>query len=204
MWWLFHRLSFGALLFLPVMASAAPLTVVSAITQDVNCAFEADCTFPITDGATSFNLPGSTGSAQLRERIFSGKSGLPATIKHGYEYRLDLSQVTTLTDATCVSSLEVDFGPVIKLQYNRTGPLDDVFVIRTAPGTIGLTSAEQIGNAITFTLEQPVCAGDGVSQGKSSFFFGLASAHGLKPTKAKINGPGFGDPIKVRAGTPDH
>src|SRR5437763_14655475 len=164
MWWLFHRPSFGALLFLPVMANAAPLTVVSAITQDVNCAFDVDCTFPITDGATSFNLPGSTGLAQLRERIFSGKSGTLTTIKNGYEYRLDLSQVTTLNDATCVTSLTVDFGPVIKLQYNRIGPLDDVFVIRTAPGTIGLLSAEQTGNTITFTLEQAVCAGDGVTQ----------------------------------------
>ena len=101
---LFRRLGLGALpLLLPIIANAAPLTVVSATTQDVNCAFEADCTFPITDGATSFNLPGSTGLAQLRGRIFSGKSGVPATIKNGYEYRLDLSQVTTLKFASSLA-----------------------------------------------------------------------------------------------------
>ena len=192
-----------ALCALSGVANAAALSVVNATAADVNCAFEQDCTFTVASGSTSFSLPGANGTAALQMRTFSGKSGLPATIKHGYEYRLDLTNATTFVDASCVTGLEVDFGPVTKLQYNRVGPLDDVFVINSAPGTIGLASAQQTGSVITFTFAQPVCAGDTSGTGKSTFFFGLASTGALAVITAKVE-EFAGAVIRVRAGAPQH
>lgn len=184
----------------PGLAGAAALSVVNATAANVNCAFEQDCTLTVTSGSSSFALPGATGTGELQMRTFSGKAGLTPPIKHGYEYRLDLTNATTFVDASCVTGLEIDFGPVTKLQYNSTGPLDDVFVINSAPGTIGLASAEQNGSVITFAFTQPVCAGDEPRRGQSTFFFGLASTGALKVISALIEGPG--GPIRVRAGGP--
>ena len=75
-----------------------------------------------------------------------------------------------------MTALEVDFGPVAKLQYDRGGPADDVFVVtKGGLGTIGLASADQDRRGvITFTFSQPVCAAETASPGQTSFFFGLA------------------------------
>ena len=188
---------------LPSRAGAVPLSVVTVTAPDNFCAFEADCTVVVSSGVTNFAIPGAAGTGQLQLRTYPAKSGLPPTIKQGYEYRLDRTQATTFVDASCVTGLEIDFGAVTKLQYNKIGPLDDVFVItKGGPGTIGLASAEQNGTVITFTFAQPVCAADDSAPGKGTFFFGLASTHTPTAVSAIVEGP-F-DPIRVRAVGPNH
>ena len=76
-------------------------------------------------------------------------------------------------------------------------------MINSAPGTIGLASAEQNGAIITFTFTQPICAGTAPGQGQSSFFFGLASTGALTVVTAKVEALGDAE-IKVRAGAPTH
>ncbi len=89
-----------------------------------------------------------------------------------------------------------------KLQYNTAGPLDDVFVVtKGGLGTVGLLAVDKTGDAITFTFNQPVCAGSAPGKGHTSYFFGLASDHPPKSITAKVNVPGL-LPIDVKARAP--
>src|SRR3954447_18839375 len=183
----------GVMLCSPAGAAcAAPLTVVTVAAPDINCVFETDCTVVVTDSIGNIALPSITGTARLQSRTYSGQPGAPAAGKTGYEYRVDLTQATAIGDVACVTALDVDFGPVSKLQYNKIGPLDDVFVVtKGGLGSIGLASAEQNGNVITFTFSQPVCAADTSGPGRTTFFFGLASIHPPKSIAATIEVPGM-------------
>jgi hypothetical protein len=186
-------------------AGAAPLTVVKVAAPDINCVFETDCTIVVTDSVGNIALPNISGIARLQSRTFSGQAGAPGVGKTGYEYRVDLTQATALGDVACVTALDVDFGPVSKLQYNKVGPVDDVFVVtKGGLGTIGLASAEQNRNIITFTFSQPVCAADSSGPGQTTFFFGLASIHPPKAIVATIEAPGVFPDLDVKARAPNH
>ena len=196
----------GAILCsLTSVAGAAPLTVVKVAAPDVNCVFETDCTVVVTDSVGNIALPNITGLARLQSRTFVGQAGAPGAGKTAYEYRVDLTQATAIGDVACVTALEVDFGPVTKLQYNKVGPADDVFVVtKGGLGTIGLASAEQNRNIITFTFNQPVCAADSSGPGQTSFFFGLASIHPPKSIAASVESPGVFPDLVVKARAPNH
>jgi hypothetical protein len=63
-------------------------------------------------------------------------------------------------------------------------------------------SAVENHNIITFTFNQPICAGATVGTGQASFFFGLASTHPPKAVAAKVAIPGL-LPVDVKARSPD-
>jgi hypothetical protein len=187
------------------VASAAPLTVVTVSAPDINCVFETDCTIVVTDSVGTIPLPTITGVARLQSRTFLGQAGAPGAGKTGYEYRLDMTQATAVDDVACVTALNVDFGPVTVLQYNKVGPADDVFVVNKGGlGTIGLASAVQNRNIITFTFSQPVCAADTSGPGQTTFFFGLASIHPPKAITAAVEVPGIFPDVNVKARAPNH
>lgn len=184
---------------------AAPLSVVKVAAPDINCVFETDCSIVVTDSVGNIAVPAISGIARLQTRTFAGTAGAPAAGKTGYEYRVDLTQATALGDQACVTGLDVDFGPVTKLQYNKVGPTDDVFVItKGGLGTIGLASAVQNRNIITFTFTQPVCAADSSGPGQTTFFFGLASSQAPKAIVATVEAPGVFPAIDVKARAPNH
>ena len=186
------------------VAGAASLSVVTVSAPEINCIYETDCTVTVTDTVANITLPSMSGHGRLQSRTFAGQAGAPAAGKTGYEYRLDMTQATAIGDVACETGLEVNFGPITKLQYNKVGPLDDVFVItKGGLGSIGLASAEQDRNIITFTFSQPVCAADTSGPGKTTFFFGLTSAHVPKGIVAKIEVPAF-DPVDIKARAPDY
>jgi hypothetical protein len=187
------------------VASGAPLTVVKVAAPDINCVFETDCTIVVTDSVGNIALPNITGAARLQSRTFAGQLGAPGAGKTGYEYRLDLTQATAIGDVACVTGLDVDFGPVTKLQYNKVGPTDDVFVVtKGGLGTIGLASVVQNRNIITFTFSQPVCAADTSGPGHTTFFFGLASIHPPQAIVATVEAPGIFPDLDVKARAPNH
>jgi hypothetical protein len=196
----------GAMLYsLTSAAGAAPLTIVKVAAPDINCVFETDCTIVVTDSVGNIALPNVTGIARLQSRTFTGQPGAPGAGKTAYEYRLDLTQATALADVACVTGLDVDFGPVTVLQYNKVGPADDVFVVtKGGLGTIGLASAVQNRNIITFTFSQPVCAADSSGPGQTTFFFGLASIHLPKAIAAIVEAPGVFPDLDVKARAPNH
>jgi hypothetical protein len=193
------------LLLLSSTAGAASLSVVQVAAPTINCVFETDCTIVVTDSVGTIPIPNLIGgAARLQTRTFAGKPGAPAAGKFGYEFRLDLTTAVTNEEFSCVTDLAVDFGVITKLQYNKAGPTDDIFVVaKGGLGKIGILSAEQDGNVVTFTFSQPVCAGHTPNTGDTTFFFGLTSAFAPKSITAKVGVPGL-LPVDVPARGPDH
>jgi hypothetical protein len=189
----------------PAAAKAASLSVVAVSAPAINCVFETGCTIVVTDSVGTIPIPNLiSGAARLQSRTFAGKPGAPAAGKTGYEYRVDLTTAVTNAEFSCVTDLAVDFGPITKLQYDNTGPADQVYVVtKGGIGKIGLWSAEQSGNIVTFTFNQPVCAGYTPNTGDTTFFFGLTSEFAPHAIIAKVGVPGL-DPTDVKARGPDH
>jgi hypothetical protein len=151
----------------------------------------------------SVSSPAWSGTAHLETRTFRSSFGTPTGEKNFYEYRVDLTQTVTIADATCITDLSIDFGPVIKLQFDGGGPLDHGYVIQGNASAIGLLAVDQTNGVITFTFSQPVCAGATPGTGQASRVFGIASSFPPKAIVAKVSVPGL-DPIAVTARGPQH
>ncbi len=187
-------------------AQAASLSFVNVSAPAINCVFNTTCKVTVTDSVDTITVPPGlwTGTARLQSRTFSGAAGAPGAGKTAYVYRVDLTQVVSDAEVPCVTDIAVDFGPVSKLQYNNAGPLDDVYVVtKGGLGTVGLFAVDQTGDVVTFTFNQPVCAGPTPGTGHTSFFFGLASASPPHAITAHVSVPGL-DPINVKARAPAH
>jgi hypothetical protein len=187
-------------------AQAAPLSFVNVGAPDINCVFNTTCTVTVTDSVDTIVVSSLVwiGTARLQSRTFPGAAGAPGAGKTAYEYRVDLTQAVSDGEAPCVTDIAVDFGPVSKLQYNKVGPLDDVYVVtKGGLGTVGLFAVEPAGNVVTFTFNQPVCAGPTPGSGHTSYFFGLASEFPPHAITAHVSVPGL-DPINVKARAPAH
>ena len=156
------------LIALSAAAHAASLTLDSASAPAINCDFNTNCTVTVTDHVSDIPMPNQiTGKARLQSRTDTGAPGSPAAGKTGYQYRVDMTEAVALGEFACVTDLEVDFGPVSKLQYNASGPLDDVFVVtRGDLGKIGLMSATETNNIITFGFSPAGLCGRRPGQGR--------------------------------------
>lgn len=141
----------------------------------------------MTDSTDTIPLP-TGGSNFLQSRTFVGKSGSPADGLYGYEYRIDLRNAIGINDIPCVSSMKIEFGPVVStLDYDGDGSTDQVYVVTGGGlGSVGLGSAEKSGNEITFTFSSPLCAGGSPGSGQSTFFFGLSSTMQPKCVTVRI------------------
>ena len=194
----------AAVLAAPAAVQAASLNVVKVTAPDVNCVFDPSCKLTVTDSVSDIVAPGIMGKAILQSRTFSGAAGAPGAGLTGYEYRVDMTQATTSNDAACVSDLTVDFGPLMKLQYDKVGPDDDVYVVtKGGLGSIGLFSADMTDTKITFVFDQPVCAGVEGKKGDTSYFFGLAAKGAPTGITASVGVPGW-MPVDVKARAPTH
>jgi hypothetical protein len=159
-------------------AQAAPLSVVNVAAPGINCVFSPTkipnspppaCSVVVNDSIGTFTPPGDSGDARLQSRTYPGTAPAPAAGDLAYIYRVDLTAVQGATAANCVTTLALDFGPVVKLPYGSKGK-SDVFVVTVGGlGSVELASADQVGKTITFTFSKPVCPG------ATSYFFGLAS-----------------------------
>lgn len=181
---------------LATAVSAVPLDVVTVRAPAINCKFDTDCTITVDDTVAHFTLAGTAGDAFLQSRTFPpGEAGTAAAGLQAYEYRVDLTQLAGLLALPCVSQLSLDFGPVAAVDYDGNGNDDQVYVVTAGGlGTIGLASAEQTGDRITFTFSSPVCSGSAPGNGDTSFFFGLASTQPPRNVTAEAvptlgNGP---------------
>ena len=63
---------------------------------------------------------------------------------------------------------------------------------------IGLATAEQIGNVVTLSFAQPICAANADGPGKTSFFFGLSSLDApVRGVRVQVAAAAVGDiPVK--------
>lgn len=192
---------------MPMLASlgaqAQTLDIVEVNAPKVNCVFQTDCNIPVSDSTGILSLPflNDPKTAWLQSRTYSGEPGAPGAGTTGYEYRISMTQAS---GAGCVLGFNLNFGPHQPLPYaNNTNA--DIFVITAGGlGTIGLKSAERIGDVIQFTLASPLCADGPPDVKKTTFFFGLAGTNPPMHVNSTIYG--IGDPAfySVDARVPTH
>ncbi|MGD0317301.1 MAG: hypothetical protein ABSB37_15480 [Xanthobacteraceae bacterium] len=177
----------AAALSAPLPAHAADLTVVNVSAPAVNCVFNASCTVVVTDSTGTLQYTPLGEGAFLQSRTYPGAPGAGTT---AYEYRVDLTQATGYTE--CLAGVVVNFGPVVQLTYPPNQPAQVYVITQGGLGSVGIQSAEQDGDVITFTFNGYLCAG------QSSYFFGL--------TAATATLFGFGTPpfVQTDARTPQH
>jgi hypothetical protein len=190
------RLAAAAALFALSEAQATTLKVVNVNAPAINCVFDATCKIVVTDSVGNLTFTPLGNGARLQSRTFAAKAGTPAAGKTGYLYRVDLTNCAGFTE--CAAGLVVNFGLVASLPYAQPGT-SEVFVVTTGGlGSIGIKSAEQDGDVITFLFSDYLCAG------KTSFFFGIASTKTPKSSSATLFGmrePAF---VQVEARVPQH
>ena len=164
-----------------------PLKVVNVGAPAINCVFDPSCTVTVTDTTAPIPIPAG-GTNFLQSRTFVGMPGAPANGLYAYDYRIDLRNAIGITYIPCISSMTIEFGPVVStLDYDGDGVVDQVYVVTSGGlGSIGLASAEKDGNNITFNLSPSVCAGGSPGTGQSSFFFGLVSTQSPRNVTAKV------------------
>jgi hypothetical protein len=186
-------------------AEAVPLSVVQVSAPPINCVFDASCTVVVNDTTAPIALPGS-GTGFFQSRTFRGLPGSPAAGRYAYLYRVDLRQAVGTLSLGCVNSVTVNFGPIVStLDFNGDGTTgDQVFVITGGGiGSVGLASAEKVGNNITFTFNSQVCAGSSPGTGQSSFFWGLVSNSPPRFVTASITHT-LGAPLSVQGRAPNY
>lgn len=185
-------------------ALAAPLNIVNVSAPPINCVFDASCTVVVNDTSSPITLAGS-GTGFLQSRTFRGLTGAPAAGLWAYLYRVDMRNAVGITNIGCVNSVTINFGPVAStLDFNGDGTSDQVFVVTGGGlGTIGLASADKVGNQITFTFSSPVCAGGSPGAGQSSFFWGLVSARQPRFITANVTQTS-GPALSIQARAPNY
>jgi hypothetical protein len=158
-------------------ASGGQLKVVAVNAPAVNCIYSANCTVTVNDSVGQLLLQnlGQANTAWLQSRTFTGAAGTPGAGKTGYEYRLDMTQATGALQ--CVAGVVINFGPVTQLPFANNTPADVYVITQGGLGTIGLASADQEGDVITFTFDKLICASSPANPADTTFFFGLASVH---------------------------
>jgi hypothetical protein len=183
----------------PVAAQPVPLFPAQVSQANIDGLFGAATPH---DETTDIGLPGITGTALLQSRTITAPSGSRAEGRTAYQYRVDLTNTTTLVDFSCVLNLSVEFGPVAKLPYAPGPILRDVYAITqgVAANQINFSSATQTGDVVTFTFARPICAGDAGTQGEggASFAFGLASLDApVRGVRVQVDALGLDDiPVK--------
>ena len=184
-------------------AGAEPLAVVTVNAPAVNCVAHKSCKVKVTDSVGQVAAQPGLSGGRLQSRTIAGAAGTPSTGKTLYLYRVDLANAWG--SAECIAGMVLNFGPVTKLPYKKGGSPADVFVITSGGlGTVGLQSAQQDGDVITFAFSKLLCVGQKPGKGVSTFFFGLASATAPKPTTATVFSIGSPPFIEVPARAPSH
>jgi hypothetical protein len=187
-------------------AQSASLNIVEVSFPAVNCVFNTTCTIMVSDTVGHIAMPylNAPNTAWLQSRTFTSAAGAPAAGKTGYMYRISLTQASGSGD--CLLGFVIDFGPIAKLPYKSGSPPADVFVgsLGGGLGTIGLASAEQDGDVITFNLKSPLCVGASPSNDATTFFIGLASANGPKATTGGVFALGSPPYYEVDVRVPNH
>ena len=177
-------LAAAAVLCVAAPAHAVQLTVVEVNAPAVNCVFNASCKVVVTDSTSTLQFTEYGPGAFLQSRTYAGQPGTPGAGLTVYEYRVDFTQALGFTE--CVAGMVLDFGPVQKLTYPPSQPAHAYVITQGGIGTVGIESAEQDGDAITFTFKNYLCPG------ASTQFFGMAAA----------KGPVSATPLLFKFGTP--
>jgi hypothetical protein len=175
-------------------AEVRQLRIVEVSFPAVNCIFSVDCRIVVDDSSGDIAMPFLTtpGTAWLQSRTFLGQARTIAVGQTGYMYRISLTQASG--QGECLAGFTIDFGPITRLPYVPGQPEADVFVgsLGGGLGTIGLASAEQDGDVITFTLRNALCVPPSPTVNATTYFIGLASE--MPPMAVNATVFGYGTP----------
>ena len=178
---------------------AVPLRVVNVQAPNVNFVFDPSGTIVVQDLSSKIWTNGF-----LQSRTFRGAAGAPAKGLYVYEYRVDLRNEVGIVAIPFITSLTIDVGPNVPLDFNGDRRLDDVFVItKGGMGTIALASAVRTGNNVKFTFASPVGGGGSPGRGESSFFFGIVSRYPRRTVMATAPN-NIGAALSLEAWAPAH
>ncbi|MCB8983771.1 MAG: S8 family serine peptidase [Ardenticatenaceae bacterium] len=193
-------------------ASAAPtaptavLSLANVSAPDIKCVFDADCTTIVDDTTSAFTFDLMTGSGFLQSRLWPrGQIGTAGAGLYPYLYRVDMSELVGPGNPACITSLSLDFGPIVPLDYDGNGSLDQVFIVTSGGiGSVAPSSAELTGGQLTFNFSPPVCGDFSPAQdnGESTFFFGLASPFRDQEVTAKATHNWGSDMLELNARAP--
>ena len=182
---------------------ARTLTIVPVSAPKINCIFDSDCQITVRDTSDQLTLPGATGTAFLQSRTLPiGERGAPAAGLYGHEYRVDLRKAIATLAQACISTLSIDFGSPVPLDYDQDGKLEDVYVVtRGGIGNIAPSGVTQVANRLIFRFSPSVCAGTGgATAGDSTFFFGMTSKYAAHAVTAQVQGtPNYAEMLDARA-----
>jgi len=180
------------------------LKVVTVTAPAINCVYRPTCTVNVADSAATLTLASldKPGPAYLESRTFAGAAGAPGAGKTGYEYRLDMTQASGAIQ--CVAGVVINFGPVTQLPFKNDMPADVYVVTQGGAGTVGLSSAEQDGDVITFIFDKLLCPSASANAANTTFLFGLASAHPPTATTAGVFAVGNPPYSTVAVRAPQH
>jgi hypothetical protein len=186
----------AAALWPPAPANSANLTVVEVSAPAVNCVFNSSCTVVVDDSSgTLANTPLGSGGF-LQSRTYPGMPGTPGAGTTAYEYRVDLRTANPFAD--CLAGVVINFGPVKQLTYPQAQQGHVFVTTQGGLGSVGIQTAEQDGDVITFTFSKYLCGGE------TSYFFGMAATTGPKTATATLFGIGNPPFIQVDVRTPTH
>lgn len=118
-------------------------------------------------------------SGKLRSRVYRGQNGTPAANLYVYEYSIDLRDVVGITSIPFLSSMSVDFGPILgTLDFNADSKTDQMFVLKgLGLGNVAPSNATKSGNTITFVFDPPVGGGSAPGNGDRTYVFGVVSKY---------------------------
>lgn len=176
-------------------AHAASLSVVNVAAPAVNCVFDATCKIVVNDSTGSLQFTAYGANAFVQSRTYAGKAGTPGAGTTAYEYRIALDKAAF---TECVAGVTMDFGPVKALPYPNHPPAHVFVTTQGGLGTVGIKSAEQDGNFITFTFDTYLCPG------QSTYFFGLAATGAPKTSTATMFAIGAPPFTQTAARVPVH
>jgi hypothetical protein len=192
----------AAMLIVAAAALSAPaygaaLTVVNVSAPQVNCVFNASCTIVVNDSTGTFKDTLYGPGPFLQSRTYPGQPGTQAANMTGYEYRLDLTSAPKLV-SECIAGMTINIGPVKKLTYPPNQPAHIFVVTQGGLGSVGIKSADQEGDVVTFWFSSFLCAG------QTSYFFGFAAATAPLSGTATLFGPASAGFIQTSARMPQH
>lgn len=182
-----------------LVTEVAGLRIAEVSAPSINCVFDNDCRIFVRDSVSSFELPGTTGTARLQSRTFPvGEPGTPAEGLYAYLYRVDLMSLeATGADASCVAAIALRVGATVPLDYDGDGELEDAFVITGgAIGSVSIRGIRRLPGMIALYLDRALCAGE------SSFFVGVTSTQPPTTSEAMLAGPRT-EIISLEARTPE-
>lgn len=187
----------AALAALTTGAEAGALKVFNVSAPNINCVFNPSCTVVVGDSTGDLTFTPLGAGAFMQSRTYQGQPNTPGAGATAYEYRIDLTNADKFVD--CIDGVVINFGPVLQLPVGPNNAKGDVFVTTQGGlGSVGIKSAEQDGDVITFTFDKYLCPG------ATSYFFGLAASKAPVKSTATMFGPGATPFIPSAVRVPQH